>query len=102
MARLFGSRDDPKVERSYTKRDSEYWNRPTLVDLLRDYLGNASATYADLRDYALEQGYKAGSFYEAIGKLESAGEIEKSHGVVSPVLGSDDAPWDWCNGDDGL
>ena len=48
MPRTKGAKDGPSVERTYHKQ-SDYWDRPTLADLLRA----SEASYDELRDAAL-------------------------------------------------
>ena len=79
-----------KRERSYTKQDSEYWDRPSLPGLIREYLSDAAADYGALRDYAIEQGYSKQYFYEVLATLREDGTVAQS-----------ETSGDYYNGEDG-
>jgi len=87
MARLFGSKDGPNVQRHYHKHKTEYWDRPTLADQLLDYLEGSTIAYQDLRDWAVSQGYSTNSFYAAISALREQGTVVQDDGVVSASSG---------------
>ena len=66
MPRTKGAKDGPSVERTYHKQ-SDYWDRPTLADLLRD----SDASYDELRDAALAAGYSINSFYQTMSEIRT-------------------------------
>ena len=73
MPRTKGAKDGPSVERTYHKT-SDYWDRPTLADLLRD----SDADYAELRAAALAAGYSINSFYQTMSEMRSEGGAESA------------------------
>jgi len=76
--------------REYTKHDADYWNQPSLADLIQTYLNGASASYGELREWAAENGYSRDTFYHAINDLKSDGAIVKDGGIVSASDGLSD------------
>lgn len=96
MGRLFGSKDGPKVERSYVRHDADYWeNQQSLADLILGAVKDGEVHQSELSRMAEDAGYSKNYFYQTISNLKSEGAIDKYGSTIS--AGEVD-----YNGDDGL
>ena len=83
MPRTPGAKDGDAVQREYHKRNDDYWERPTLADLIQSQLSSGPVSYDELRDIAADLGYALTSFYQTMSNLRIDGLIAQGDGIVS-------------------